>query len=213
MFLYIYQSNRNALKWKILFFKKKGCFSPPRHLYSKLFNMICTPYISGCPDNNNKVSMNLHYRKMVLTKKLIQGMLIIFIFCPKKSTFLSGRGSPKKSSFFYALNGSRNFFNKFKKSLQKSFFFFLMASPLPPTSPLPLKKEFFAASLKIILFIYSFSLTDIFFMPCLHTIFLYALYLCCAQFLSLRTLRCKGGRGGLFCPRPRNSFNSNIFCD
>ena len=184
--------------------------------------MICTPFISGCPDNNDKVSMNLHYRKMVLTKKLIQGMLTILIFCPKKSTFLSGRAPkprqgtwPLKSRVFFtpSLNGSRNFFNKLKKSLQKSFFFFLMASPLPPTSPLPLKKEFFAASLKIILFIYSFSLTDIFFMPCLHTIFLYALYLCCAQFLSLRTLRCKGGRGGLFCPRPRNSFNSNIFCD
>ena len=34
LILYLYQSNRNAMKWTILR-KKIGCDRPPRHLYSK----------------------------------------------------------------------------------------------------------------------------------------------------------------------------------
>ena len=60
----------------------------------------------GSPDNKKT---NLHYRKMVLSKIIIQGMLNMFTFHLKKSPFFSGRGiepppliaelSAKKSRF------------------------------------------------------------------------------------------------------------------
>ena len=58
------------------------CGRPPRR-DPCIRNMIYTPFISmvaglyGSPDFKNT---NLHYRKMVLTKKNIQGMLNILHF-------------------------------------------------------------------------------------------------------------------------------------
>ena len=77
-----------------------GCGRPPRHLYLKNFY--------GSPDYKYT---NLHYRKMELTKTIIQGMLnLCSTFCLKKIDFLAGgvRAPPpiiadisaKKSIFF-----------------------------------------------------------------------------------------------------------------
>ena len=44
--------------------------------------------------HKNRVTRKLYYRKMVLTKKIIQGMLNIFTFCLKNfRLFLAGGGS------------------------------------------------------------------------------------------------------------------------
>ena len=87
-FLYIYQSNRIALKWTILITKKMGCGRPPRR-DTCIQNMIYTPFISMVV----LTTKTQHYRKIFFTKIIIQGMLNIFyILSKKKSTFFSGRG-------------------------------------------------------------------------------------------------------------------------
>ena len=66
-----------------------GCGRPPRYLYSKYD--IYTLYFYGNPDYNNT---NLHYKKMLLTKTIIQGMLNNFYILSEKSRlFLAGGGS------------------------------------------------------------------------------------------------------------------------
>ena len=60
-----------------------GFDKPPQYLYSKYD--IYTLYFYGCPDYKNT---NLHYRKMLITKRIIQGMLKCFTFCLKKIIIL-----------------------------------------------------------------------------------------------------------------------------
>ena len=73
-FLYIYQSNRIALKWTILITKKMGCGRPPRR-DTCIQNMIYTPFISMVV----LTTKTQHYRKMFFTKKNYSGHAEYFL--------------------------------------------------------------------------------------------------------------------------------------
>ena len=58
--------------------------------FSRQKQFLLWYYFYGSPDYKNT---NLHYRKMLLTKRIIQGMNIFYILSEKKSFFFSRRGS------------------------------------------------------------------------------------------------------------------------
>ena len=70
-----------------IFIKKMSCDMHPRYLYSNYD--IYTLYFYGSPYYKDT---NLHFRKMLLTKRIIEGMLNIFYILSKKVDFFGGRG-------------------------------------------------------------------------------------------------------------------------
>ena len=81
--MYINQSNRKALRWTILIKQKKMFCGETCIKNTNLYTL----YFYGSFDYKNT---NLYNRKMVLTKKIIQGMLNIFYILSEKIDFLAG---------------------------------------------------------------------------------------------------------------------------